>query len=172
MNSYFLPGKRRLIFPGMFFIVASVVVFYLHFDREKINSKADIAIIRGPFEEYSWISHGVRGGSSFTFKLRNYSNRFKIKADFFPMMQTDKFTGLSYGEPLSIGISKSSLKYLNTAKEPFFVYSIASSGAIYLDLNKAIEKHNSPVFLFAGALFAFTGCALIYMSGRAKAKTV
>jgi hypothetical protein len=165
-------GFRRdtgsLIFGGIFCFAATVAMLFLYFDKDKINNKDDVTFIKGPFSGYNWIDHGGRNGSSLTFKLNNYSNRFKIKADFFPILQKDKFKSISYGDTLIIGIPNKMAQYLNTAKEPSFVYSIASDDFTYLDLKDSIAKNNSPLFLFTAGLFAIGGYAFIYLGRKAK----
>jgi hypothetical protein len=160
-----------LLSAGVLSLAAAIIMLFFYFGKEKIKGKEDITFIRGPFEQYSWINLGGGNGSSLTFTLQNYSNRFKIKADFFPILQIDKFKAIPYGNTLTIGIPKGFAKRLNTAKEPFFIYSIASSNFTYLDLNRTIAKHNSPVLLFATGLFAICGYTFIYFGRRAKVKT-
>jgi hypothetical protein len=114
---------------------------------------------------------GGRNGSSLTFKLQNYNNRFKIKADFFSILQKDKFKSIPKGDTLVIGIPNGFTKYLNSLKEPFFVYSIASNDQTYLDLKETIDKHNSHLFLYMAGLFSLAGYAFIHYGQRAKIKT-
>jgi hypothetical protein len=167
----FRRDRGSLIWAGILGLASTVSMLFLYFDKERIESKSDIAFINGPFHEYSWVDHGGRSGSSLTFKLQNYSNRFKIKADFFSILQKDNFKSIPYGDTLTIGIPNGFGKYLNRPKDPFFVYSIASNNFTYLDLNKAIDKHKSPLFLFMAGLFAIGGCAFIYFGRKAKVKT-
>ena len=167
----FRTDRGSLMWVGILCLVSAVGSLFLFFDKEKIKTKKDITFISGPFEEYHWVDLGGRNGSSLTFTLGNYSNRFKIKADFFPLLQTDKFEAIPYGDTLTIGIPNGFAKYLNTPKQPFFVYSIASNNFTYLDLNAAIAKHNSLLLMFAAGLFAIGGYTFIYFGQRAKVKT-
>ena len=167
----FRRDRGSLIWVGILCLGSAVAMLFLHFDKEKIKSKKDITFIAGAFEEYNWVDLGGRNGSSLTFKLQNYRNRFKIKADFFPILQKDKFKTIPYGDTLTIGIPNGFTKYLNTPKQPFFVYSIVSNNFAYLDLNAAIAKHNSLLFLLAAGLFAIGGYTFIYFGRRAKVKT-
>jgi hypothetical protein len=59
---------------------------FLYFDKERIESKSNIAFINGPFDEYSWVDLGGPNGSSLIFKLQNYSNQFKIAANLFSIL--------------------------------------------------------------------------------------
>ncbi|RYZ25251.1 MAG: hypothetical protein EOO10_18775 [Chitinophagaceae bacterium] len=163
--------RGSLLFSGILSLAVSVGMVFLYFDKEKIKSKEDITFIRGPFREYSWVDLGGRNGSSLTFTLQNHHNRFKIKADFFSVLQKDQFKTIPYGDTLTIGIPNGYAKFLNTQKQPFFVYSVASKDFTYLDLKDAIAKHNSPLLLFAAGLFAIGGYAFIYFGKRAKVKT-
>lgn len=163
--------RGTLLFGGIFNLAFAFVVLFLYFNKVKIKRKDDISFISGLFNEYRWDGLGGRNGSSLTFTLQNYSNRFKIKADFFSILQKEKFKAIPYGEELTVGIPNSYVKFLNTAKEPFFVYSIASGDLTYLDLKSAVSKHNSPLFLLAAGLFAIGGCVFIYFGRRAKVKT-
>lgn len=163
--------RGTLLFVGIFFLIAAIVLLFLYFDKVKIKSKDDIAYISGPFEKYSWVSYGGRNGSSLTFKLQNYNNVFKIKADFFSILRRDEFKKIPYGDTLTVGIPKSFMKVLNTQKTPFFVYSIASNRLTYLDLNKVIAKHNSILFIYGAGLFMILGYIFIYFGRKANLKT-
>ena len=163
--------RGSLLFGGILSLASAFAMLFLYFDKEKINSNGDITFISGPFKEYSWVDLGGRNGSSLTLTLQNYSNRFKIKADFFSILQKERFKAISYGDTLTVGIPNSYVKFLNTAKEPFFIYSISSNDLTYLDLKNAITKHNSPLFLFAAGLFGIGGYVFIYFGRKAKVKT-
>ena len=167
----FRRDRGSLIWAGILSLVSAAAMLYLYFDKEKINSKDDITFISGPFKQYSWRDLGGRNGSSLTFMLQNYSNHFKIKADFFSVLQADKFKAISHGDTLTIGIPNNYTKYLNTSKQPFFVYSITSNGLSYLDLNDTIAKHNSHLFLCMAGLFSIGGYAFIHYGQKAKVKT-
>ena len=167
----FRRDRGSLIWAGILCLASAVVMLFFYFDKEKIKSKKDITFISGPLQEYKWVDLGGRNGSSLTFTLQNYSNRFKIKADFFPILQTNEFKAISFGDTLTIGIPNGFAKYLNTPRQPFFVYSITSNDFNYLDLNAAIAKHNSLLFLFMAGLFAIGGYTFIYFGRKAKVKT-
>ena len=170
-DSFVKRDRGSLLFAGISSFIVVFAILFLYFYKEKIKNKEDITFITGPFEEYIWVNLGGRNGSSLTFKLQNYRNRFKIKADFFSILEKEQFKKISNGDTLTIGIPNAFAKYLNTSKDPFFVYSIASGNCIYLSLNEAIAKHNSPLFLFAALVFALCGCIFIYFGRRAKVKT-
>ena len=170
-DNFIRRDSGTLLFSGILSVAISAIILFLYFDRVKVKGEDDITFISGPFDGYSWVDLGGRSGSALTFKLGNYSNRFKIKADFFGILQLNKFKAIPYGDTLIIGIPNAFAKYLNTGKEPFFVYSIASGSTTCLDLSKTIAKHNSPLFLFAAGLFAIGGCAYIFFGRRAKVKT-
>ena len=163
--------RGSLLFAGIFSLASAVVMLFFYFGKEKIKSKEDLTFISGPFEEYSWVSHGGRNGSSLTFKLQNYSNRFKIKADFFTLLQKDKFKAIPYGDTLTIGIPNSFARFLNKPEDPFFVYAITSNHSTYLNMNEVIAKHNSPLFLFMAGLLAIGGYTFIHFGRKAKVKT-
>lgn len=170
-NKFVRRDRGSLLFGGILSFAVAFVMLFLYSEKEKIKSKSDITFITGPFEEYNWVGLGGQQGSSPTFKLGNYNNRFKIEADFFPVLQTDKFKSIPYGDTLTIGIPNSAAKYLNLQRQPFFVYSITSKDFTYLDLKDTIAKYNSPLLLFAAGLFVIGGYAFIYCGRRAKAKT-
>ena len=163
--------RGSLLFGGILSLVTAFVLLFIHFYKENINSKDDITLISGQFNEYSWVDLGKRNGSSLTFTLKNYSNRFKIQADFLSILKKDKFKSISYGETLIIGIPNSYVKFLNTEKKPLLVYSIASNNLTYLDLKNTIEKHNSPLILLFSGLIGVGGLIFIYFGKRAKVKT-
>ena len=170
-DKFVRPDRGKLLFAGILIFASAAAMLFFYFSKETIKSKGDITYINGPFEQFSWINSGKRSGSSLTFQLQNYSNKFKIKADFFTILQKDKFRMIPYGDTLTIGIPNRFVKYLNKPRERFFVYSISSKDFIYLDLNKVISKHNSQLLLFAAGLFLIGGCVLIYFGRKVKQKT-
>jgi hypothetical protein len=171
-NKYFFVRRDRGTWmkAGIFAFAASLVLFYLHFSKEQIKSKDDITFITGPFKEYTWTDYGMRG-ASLTFKLQNYTNRFKIKADFFYFLPKDKLKSISYGDTLTVGIPNTFVKFLNKPKQLFFVYSIASGNVTYLDLRNTIEAHNTLGPLVAAIVFVLFGFYSIHLSRKAKPKT-
>lgn len=171
-DRYIKRERGSLLFGGIMCLVVAALGLLAYFTRVPLNTKNDLVFISGPFEEYRWVDLGERGGSSTTLTLQNYDNRFKIKVDFYPILNKDKFLAIPRGDTLTIGIPKSFTKYLNTNKNPFFVYSIASKNCTYLKLEDAIAKHNSPFLLFAAGVFAVCGYAFIYFGRRAKLKKV
>lgn len=160
--------RRTLMFAGIISLAASFALLFIYLNREKVKSKNDITFVSGPFDEYSWTGSGGRNGSSLTFRLQNYSNDFTVKADFFSILKSNAFKTISHGDTLTIGISNNSAKYLGSPKDKFLVYSISSAAVNYLDLDKAIAKHNSKLFLVWVALLFLCGCALIYFGFKAK----
>jgi hypothetical protein len=166
-NKFVRRDRASLIWTGILFLIGSLGLLYFYFGRERIRSRDDITFITGPFEEYSWIDYGM-DGASFTFKLQNYSNRFKIKADFFPILQKDKFKSITHGETLTLGIPNRFVKHLNKPKQPFFVYSIASNDLPYLDLRVTIKVHNTPGPLVAAIVFGILGYYFIHLGRRTK----
>lgn len=172
LNKYFFVRRDRgtWLKAGIFAFVASLVFFYLSFSREQIKSKNDITFITGLFKEYSRIDYGM-DGASLTFKLQNYTNRFKIKTDFFYFLPKDKLNSISYGDTLTVGIPNKFVEFLDKPKQLFFVYSVASSDVIYLDLKDTIKAHNSPGPLVAAIIFVLLGFYSIHLNRKAKPKT-
>jgi hypothetical protein len=171
-NNYFSVRRDRgsWLTAGIIAFAGSLVLFYLYFSREQITSKGDITFITGPFKEYSWIDYG-KDGASLTFTLQNYTNRFKIKADFFYFLPKGKLKTISYGDTLTVGIPNTFVKFLNKPKQLFFVYSIASGNVTYLDLRDTIEAQNSLGPLIAAIVFVLLGFYSIHISRKAKPKT-
>lgn len=169
-NKFVRRDRASLLWGGIFFFMGSVALLYFYLDRETIRGKDNITFIKGPFEEYHWIDYGM-DGASLTFELQNYNNRFKIKADFFSILQKDKFKSVPRGDTLTIGIPKRFVKYLNTPLQPFFVYSIASKDFTYLDLRETIKINNTPGPLIAALVFVILGYYFIRLGKRAKVKT-
>jgi hypothetical protein len=121
-------------------------------------------------KEYSWIDYGM-DGASLTFKLQNYNNRFKIDANFFSILQKDKFKSIPYGDTLTVGVTKRLFRYLNTSKQPFFVYSIASKDFTYLDLKETTKVNSTLGPLIAAILFVILGLYTMHLARRAKEET-
>jgi len=161
--------RGTLLFTAFAWFLSAGAFLYLDFSKPTIKSKSDLTFISGSFVNYSWISY--TRGSSLIFKLENYTNKFKIKADFFPLLKTEEFKSIPYGKNINISIPKGFEKYLNTNKDPFFVYSISSDQETYLDFNDTIKKHNSPLFSIVSSIFILLGSIFIYLGCRAKVKT-
>jgi hypothetical protein len=159
-----------LIRAGIICFIGAVGLLYFYLTRETIRGSDNVTFIKGPFNKYSWIDYGM-DGASLTFELQNYSNRFKIDANFFSILQKNRFKSIPSGDTLTIGIPNRFVKYLNTPKQPFFVYSIASKDFIYLDLKETIKLNNTPGPLIAAIVFVILGLYTIHLGRRAKVKT-
>ena len=162
--------KSSLLSAGIISLAVAVVFLFMYFDKEKIKSSSDITLVSGPFDEYNWINFGLRNGSSLIFKLRNYSNKFKVKADFFSILKKDKFKAIHYGDTLTVGIPNHLTKDLDKPNESLFVYSISSRTVDYLNFGDAIKKHNSPLLLFTAGAFVIAGYVFIHLARKAKAE--
>lgn len=149
---------------GILFILSGVLFFYLHSDRPIIKGKDDLQFLSGSFEYYKWEKAG--SGSRATFKLSNFPIRFRIIADFYPIFEFDSFKTIERGEQLTVAVQKSDLPFLNRNVGEIRVYSLNSENKNYLDINKAIKKHNSPLLYYMGTIFILVGIIIIYYSNK------
>ena len=166
---WFKTDRSHLLRGGLILLFAAIIWLYLYIDKPRIKSKEDLIFVSGPFEDYTWVSMGGGKGSSLTFKMQNFPFRFKIKADFFPILRTNAFRQIKYGEILTVGIPKGDTTFLQYGKTPFFVYAISSSGHTYINTVDAIKKHNSPVLLYASFGFGVAGLLALYYARKMKA---
>ena len=128
-------NKRIFLFSGLLLLLVGGTLLYLELAKPVIKSKDDLAFIHGPFRDYKWTGTGKH--DYFIFRLQNYSNNFRINLRFLDILKTNEFTSTPAGQDITLGIPKSFIKYLNTNKSMFHVYSIASGKEIYLDSKDA-----------------------------------
>jgi uncharacterized membrane protein len=156
----------RFIIAGCVIIITGVALFFLGFTKPSIKNKTDLDFINGTFYDYHWIKYNK--GSSLTFRLKDYDNNFKIKADFFQILKQTEFKNIPMGEKVIVGIPKGFEKYLNTDKDPFFVYSISSEKENYLDYKKVIMKHNSNFMNIFASILILLGFAVLIIRLKIK----
>lgn len=164
-------NSGTLIFAGIFSLSSAIALLYFYFSKDQVTSKNDITIVHGPFERYDWIDKGGKNGSSLTFRLSGYDAAFKIKADFFSVLQKDAFKAIPQGENLIIGIPNKDTSKLNSRGATIFVYSIASDKMSYMSFVNTLKIHNTKLFLLAAGVFGICGGLMIYLGRKAKIRT-
>jgi hypothetical protein len=157
----FLIDKSKLTFAGIIFISSAIAITWIELAKPKIERSEDLYFIKGHFRDYDFDNHGGRY-TNYTFRLKKFSNSFKIKADFLGGFEKSKFVNLQYGDDLTISIAPKDIHNLNTNNSYFFVFSIASDQAIFLDTEYTIKKHNSNFIYYAAISFLLVGLISLY----------
>lgn len=137
--------------------------FYLF--KPSIHSKDDLECVKGKYSRHSFTYSSLRGGGyRYYVWLKNYSNPFKIKADFIDHSLKRKFEGsIRFGDELIIDIQKGKKPKLNS-NENIFIYSMRSNEVVYIDSKDTLAKHNSPFLLFISIGFILFG--VLYFVAR------
>jgi hypothetical protein len=161
-------NMSRFLVAGCIIIITGLGLLFLEFTKPIIKDKTDLYFITGTFYDYDWIKYSK--GSSLTFRLKDYDNNFRIKADFFQILKQTEFKNIPMGEKINVGIPKGFEKYLNIDKEPFFVYSISSEKENYLDYKEVIKKHNSNFMKIFASIFILFGFILLIIRFKLKPK--
>jgi hypothetical protein len=151
------------------FLVLAVAFSWIELSKPKIKSPSDLYFIKGHFRDYDFNKHGGRY-TIYNFRLKEFYNSFKIKADFLGGFEKSKFINLQYGDSLTIAISQDDIDNLNTSNSYFFVFSIVNNQTTFLDTDYTIKKHNSNLIYFASFVFVVVGLISIYYGQRWKRK--
>ena len=142
--------------------MASATAFcWIELSKPKIKTTNDLYFIKGHFRDYSFEKNDGRY-TIYTFRLKEFVNSFKIKADFLGGFKIDELKNLSYGNDLTISISKDDINNLNTNNSYFFVFSIANSERTFLDPDFTIRTHNSNFIYYASGVLSILGLISIY----------
>lgn len=143
-------------------LIGSAIAFsWIELSKPKVKRSEDLHFIKGRFRDYDFDKHGGRY-TIYTFRLKEYSNSFKIKADFLGGFEKSKFIKLQYGDSLTISITPTDIKFLNTNKSYFFVFSIANNQTTFLDTAYTIKKHNSNILYYAATGLFLAGVVSLY----------
>lgn len=145
----------------------AIAFCWVELSKPKIKDQSDLYFINGHFRDYDFDKHGGRY-TIYTFRLKEFSNSFKIKADFLGDFKIDDFKNIDYGHELIISISKEDISNLNTNNSYFFVFTIADNKTSYLDTSYTIKRHNSKFIYYASILFVIVGLISIYYGQKWK----
>jgi hypothetical protein len=146
---------------GILLIGSAIAFSWIELAKPKIKHLDDLHFIKGHFRDYDFDKQGGRN-TIYTFRLKEYSNSFKIKADFLGGFEKNKFINLQYGDDLTISISPTDIESLNSNNSYFFVFSIANNQTIFLDAVYTIKKHNSNFSYYAATGFFLVGAISFY----------
>ena len=161
--------KSKLTFAGIMLIGSAIAFTWIELAKPKVKRLDDLYFIKGQFRDYDFDKHGGRY-TIYTFRLKEYSNSFKIKADFLGGFEKGKFVNLQYGDSLTISISPKDIENLNTNNSYFFVFSIANNQTTFLDADYTIKKHNSNFIYYAATGFFLVGVISFYYGIQWKLK--
>lgn len=153
--------KDRLTPLGIGLIGCAIAFTWIELTKPKIKSKDDLYFINGHFRDYDFNNRSGRY-TIYTFRLKEFSNSFKIGADFLGGFEKSKFINLQYGDSLTISISQTDIENLNTSNSYFFVFSISNNQTVFLDTDYTIKKHNSNFIYYAGIVFFIVGTISLY----------
>ena len=168
-KQFFNFDKSRLTFAGFLLLASAFALSWIELSKPKIKTANDLYFIKGHFRDYNFSKNGGRY-TTYTFRLKEFSNSFKIKADFLGGFDIDKFKTIGNGEDLTVSISKDDINNLNTGNSYFFVFSLTNNEISFLDADYTIAKHNSNFIYYASALFTILGFTSIYFGQQWKRK--
>jgi hypothetical protein len=170
LTKYESQKKGKLVFGGYVLCIAGLILLYIRFNQPKPKGDTDFKFVSGQFESYSF-RDGSRGYHNYTFRLKNFINSFKIKADFLDFFYASNFKQLNEGDSLTVGISNTDINKLNSTSDYLFVYSIKSNTSTFLDSKDTIAFQNSnhDYYYFGGLLLL--GLTFLYFGYKSKIKT-
>ena len=168
-KQFFYFDKSRLTFAGFLILASAVALAWIELSKPKIKTANDLYFIKGHFRNYNFSKNGGRY-TTYTFRLQEFSNSFKIKADFLGGFDIDKFKTIGNGDDLTLSISKDDINNLNTGNSYFFVFSITNNVTPFLAVDYTIAKHNSNIIYYASALSIILGFTSIYFGRQWKRK--
>lgn len=154
--------KKKIKGLGQVSILASILFLSIIFFRPTFKSQNDIKILTGHFKEYSFTSIGR--GTSHLFWLKEYSNAFKISADFWSnkTFNQNEFYKLQYGDSVIVSIHKSEHNYFERNGDYFSIYSIKTPSTDILRIDNAVKIYNSNLILFGSLIFCLIGTVCLY----------
>ena len=152
--------KSKLTHVGILFLFGASVFIWTIFSNPKIHSTRDLYFIQGHFRDYNF--HDYLRSVDYTFRLKEYSNSFKIKADFLGKdFKVTDFRALNYGSELKIAIAKDDSEKLNTNEKYFFVFAVTNDNTIFLDPALTVRKFNDNFEYYASAFFFIFGLIFV-----------
>lgn len=142
-------------------LMTSFVMLYFFLAKPSLHSINDLIIVKGNYLKHSFnYKSGRGGGYSYYLWLDNYSNSFKIKADFIDNRIKALFENtIIQGEELTIEILMNERSKLNSS-DFIFIYSLYSNDIDYLNSEDTIKKHNSPFMMIMS--FGFLVAGILY----------
>ena len=159
--------KSKLTHVGILFLFGVSVFIWKIFSNPKIHSKKDLYFIQGHFRDYNFRDY-LRS-VDYTFRLKEYSNSFKIKADFLDTnFKITDFRALNYGSQLTIAIAKDDIEKLNTNEKYFFVFAVINDKTIFLDPTFTLRKYNDNFEYYASVFFFIFGLIFIFFGQKNK----
>ena len=153
--------KSKLTFAGIMLICSAIAFTWVELAKPKVKSVNDLYFIKGHFRDYDFDKHGGRY-TIYNFRLKEYSNSFKIKADFLGDFEKGKFVNLQNGEDLTVSISLKDFINLNTSNSYFFVFSLANNETTFLSSDYTIKMHNSNLIYYGATGFFLVGAVSLY----------
>lgn len=168
-REYFLPSTL-FISLGIFFVI-------FHLSQPVVKSNIDLQTIQGKIHQISFKkTKGFRNTrQEYYLWLTNYSNSFKIKADFINISEErlNNFKiSTQIGEEVRVQIPKSKSHKLNT-NDYIFIFSLETNDAVYLSSSDTIKRHNSnflPIvsfgFIAFGTIYFFVRRDYLRLKGR------
>ncbi|RYY99235.1 MAG: hypothetical protein EOO11_05645 [Chitinophagaceae bacterium] len=152
---------ERLFFTGGLSVLSGLAFMSIKVSGPSIHHTRDLCYVEGTFDGYS--KEKVGRGTSLTFTVAEYPATFKIKADFFGILDDPRFDDLDIGHPVEVGIARRDSSSLGSP-ETLFIYSLKSGDSVVLDAQQAIAKHNSRLIWVASSVFILAGGACIFFA--------
>ena len=127
-----------IYFPTLICLAATIAAIYLGFTHG-IKSIDELTEIQGCVNKITFNPRQSRQGPHYDFQFNNYSNQFRLPADFTELFQNSNFMNeVKKNDCIKLFIEKDKEKFLNSEKL-IFIYSIEFKNKSFIDLTKVIE---------------------------------
>ncbi|HOZ68758.1 MAG TPA: LPXTG cell wall anchor domain-containing protein [Chitinophagaceae bacterium] len=156
--------KRRGMVVALLILLSAGLFFYISYNNQQVRSEKDLYLLTDRFRDYNWSDNGK--GSSLTFKLYSYKEKFVVDPSFLAGLKGDEFISTNMGDSITIGIPAYALPYLNTRQKRIPVYSIQIKGKPLLDASYTLKKKNSNALMIAGSLVLVAGLVVYFTKRR------
>ncbi len=141
--------SRDYYLPAAIFLFGGIVLIFSDLIKPSIHSEEDLYTVQGRYLKRSFVYvQGRGGGYNYELWLDNYSNAFRIRADFIPEGLKEQFNAnMKKMENLTLKIANEDSVKLNSG-ETIFVYGIQSDYYTFLHTRDTIAIHNDKLGLW------------------------
>ena len=163
------PDKSKFVLAASMLLIAAIVMLEKDFTKAKVKSEKDLITIEGKLLYYNF-TKGIKGYRNYELRLRNYTNTFKITADFIKHFRKSSFEEKAYTlDKINFSIAKRDSILLNAENnKKVFIFGLSSGDEKYLDELETIKQHNSRFTLYAALILLVLSGLLFYFGFKKK----
>ncbi len=127
-----------IYFPTLICLAATIAAIYLGL-TQGIKSIDELTEIKGYVNKITFNPRQSRQSPHYDFQFNNYTNQFKLPADFTDLFHSSSFMDeVKKNDCIKLFIEKDKEKFLNSEKL-IFIYGIEFKNKSFIDLTKVIE---------------------------------